>query len=60
MNQESTKAGRAEQPNGADLEAALTRGLADIESRRVRPIEDVQTLISKWALSVRTISNEHH
>ncbi len=38
---------RAE-PNEADLSAALDRGLADVQAGRVRPIENIQTMIPQW------------
>ena len=38
---------RAE-PNEADLSAALDRGLADVQAGRVRPIENIQTMIPPW------------
>ena len=31
------------------LQAALSRGLADVQAGRVRPAEDVRALISTWA-----------
>ncbi len=35
------------EPNEADLSAALDRGLADVQAGRVRPIEDIKTMIPK-------------
>jgi predicted transcriptional regulator len=32
----------------AELEAALQRGLADVEARRVRPVEEVKAMIPRW------------
>jgi predicted transcriptional regulator len=29
-------------------EAALQRGLADVEARRVRPVEEVKAMIPRW------------
>jgi predicted transcriptional regulator len=36
------------EPNEADLGAALDRGMADVQAGRVRPIEDVKTMIPQW------------
>ena len=36
------------EPDAAELEAALERGLQDVEAGRVRPIEDVRGLMSAW------------
>jgi predicted transcriptional regulator len=32
----------------ADLDAALQRGLNDVEAGRVRPIEEVRSMIPRW------------
>jgi predicted transcriptional regulator len=32
----------------AELEAALQRGLADVEAGRVRPVKEVKTMIPQW------------
>ena len=54
MNQESTKAGKAEQPHDADLETALTRGLADVQTGHVHSIETVRSMIPQWIANVPT------
>ena len=36
------------EPDPAQLEAALDRGLRDVEAGRVRPIEDVRAMIPGW------------
>lgn len=36
------------EPGTAELEAALDRGLRDVEAGRVRPIEDARAMISEW------------
>ena len=36
------------EPKEADLSAALDRGLADVQAGRVRPIENVKTMIPQW------------
>ena len=36
------------EPDATDLEAALDRGLRDVEAGRVRPIEDVRAMIPGW------------
>ena len=36
------------EPDEAALEAALERGLRDVEASRVRPIEEVKAMISRW------------
>jgi hypothetical protein len=36
------------EPDAAELEAALDRGLRDVEAGRVRPIEDVRTMLPGW------------
>ena len=36
-------------PDEAALEAALERGLKDVEAGRVRPIEEVKSMIPRWA-----------
>ncbi len=36
------------EPDAAELEAALQRGLQDVEAGRVRPIEDVRAMIPGW------------
>jgi len=36
------------EPDNAALEAALERGLKDVEAARVRPIEEVKAMIPRW------------
>lgn len=36
------------EPDGAELDAALARGLDDVAGGRVRPIEDLRDLIPRW------------
>ena len=36
------------EPDATDLEAALQRGLTDVEAGRTRPIEDVKAMIPRW------------
>jgi len=36
------------EPEAAQLEIALARGLRDVEAGRVRPIEDVRAMIPGW------------
>jgi len=36
------------EPDSAALEAALDRGLEDVEAGRVRPIEQVKAMIPRW------------
>ena len=36
------------EPDATELEAALDRGLRDVEAGRVRPIEDVRAMIPGW------------
>ena len=36
------------EPDAAELEASLERGLRDVEAGRVRPIEDVKGMIPQW------------
>ena len=36
------------EPDPVELEAALERGLKDIEAGRVRPIEEVKAMIPRW------------
>ena len=36
------------EPDAAQLEAALDRGLCDVAAGRVRPIEDVRAMIPGW------------
>ncbi len=36
------------EPDAAELEAALERGLKDVEAGRVRPIEEVKPMIPRW------------
>ena len=38
----------ASEPDETELEAALERGLRDVEAGRVRPIEDVRDMIPRW------------
>jgi predicted transcriptional regulator len=37
------------EPDEAELKAALDRGLADVKAGRVRPIEDVKSMIPQWS-----------
>jgi predicted transcriptional regulator len=36
-------------PDEAGLKAALDRGLADVKAGRVRPIEEVKSMIPQWS-----------
>jgi predicted transcriptional regulator len=36
------------EPDRAALEAALERGLKDVEAGRVRPVEQVKAMIPRW------------
>jgi predicted transcriptional regulator len=36
------------EPDSAALEAALERGLTDVEAGRVRPVEEVKAMIPRW------------
>jgi predicted transcriptional regulator len=36
------------EPNDVALEAALKRGLEDVEAGRVRPLEEAKALIPPW------------
>jgi len=36
------------EPDGDALEAALDRGLKDVEAGRVRPVEEVKAMIPRW------------
>jgi predicted transcriptional regulator len=36
------------EPDDAALEAALERGLRDVQAGRVRPIEEVKAMIPRW------------
>lgn len=36
------------EPDSAALEAALERGLKDVEAGRVRPVEEVKAMIPRW------------
>jgi predicted transcriptional regulator len=36
-------------PDEAELKAALDRGLADVKAGRVRPIEEVKSMIPQWS-----------
>jgi predicted transcriptional regulator len=38
----------ASEPDEAELEAAMERGLRDVEAGRVRPIEEVRDMIPRW------------
>lgn len=58
MNQELTKAGSTAGPNDPELEAALTRGLADVQAGRVQPIDDVRNMIPQWIADVRSGSRK--
>jgi predicted transcriptional regulator len=37
------------EPDAAELEASLQRGLSDVEAGRVRPIEEVKDMLPRWA-----------
>jgi predicted transcriptional regulator len=37
------------EPDETELKAALDRGLADVKAGRVRPIEDVNSMIPQWS-----------
>lgn len=37
------------EPDEIELERSLERGLADVEADRVRPIEEIKSMISRWA-----------
>ena len=37
------------EPDETQLKAALDRGLADVEAGRVRPIEEVKSMIPQWS-----------
>ncbi len=53
MNQESPKAGNTPESDDAELEAALRRGLTDVEAGRVRPLDDVRSMIPQWIANER-------
>ena len=36
------------EPDAAELEIALQRGLKDVEAGRVRPVEEVRPMIPQW------------
>ena len=36
------------EPHDAALEAALERGLKDVEAGRVHPVEEVKAMIPRW------------
>jgi predicted transcriptional regulator len=36
------------EPNDAELQSALQRGLDDVKAGRLRPIEEVNNMISAW------------
>jgi len=36
------------EPDDAALEAALERALEDVEAGRIRPVEEVKAMISRW------------
>ena len=36
------------EPDEKELNDSLTRGLADVEAGRVRPIEEVKSMIPRW------------
>ena len=36
------------EPDETDVSAALDRGLADVQAGRLRPIENVKTMIPQW------------
>jgi len=48
MNQESKKAGNTRDANDPELDAALTRGIADVQARRVHSVEEVRSMIPEW------------
>jgi predicted transcriptional regulator len=39
----------ASEPEESELEAALERGLQDVEAGRVRPMEEAMDMIPRWA-----------
>ena len=53
MNRESTKAGKTPEPGDPDLEAALRRGVTDVEAGRVHPVDHVRSMIPQWIANVR-------
>jgi predicted transcriptional regulator len=38
----------SDEPDPAELERALERGLADVEAGRVHEVEDVRNMIPRW------------
>ena len=36
------------EPDAAELEIALQRGLKDVEAGRVRPVEEIRPMITQW------------
>ena len=42
------------EPDETELEAALGRGLLDVEAGRVRPIEDVRDMIPRWVSACKS------
>jgi predicted transcriptional regulator len=36
------------EPDAAELEIALQRGLKDVEAGRVRPVEEIRQMIPQW------------
>jgi predicted transcriptional regulator len=36
------------EPDEAALEAALERGLKDVEAGRVRPVEELKSMLPRW------------
>jgi predicted transcriptional regulator len=37
------------EPDEVELKAALDRGLVDVAAGRVRPVEDVKSMIPRWS-----------
>jgi predicted transcriptional regulator len=37
------------EPDETELKAALDRGLADVKAGRVRPLEEVKSMIPQWS-----------
>lgn len=36
------------EPDEKELERSLVRGVADVEAGRVRPIEEIKSMVSRW------------
>jgi hypothetical protein len=36
------------EPDENELERSLVRGVADVEAGRVRPIEEIKSMVSRW------------